>query len=116
MIGAGGGAIVLMAALMTASQFWTLVFLSLTYLGVTIIQPTAFVVCIELAPRYAGAVAGAMNTAAQVGAFVSSLVFGYLVKLTGSYNVPLIPVVFMLILSALMWLKIDPTEQLFPET
>ncbi len=57
-----------------------------------------------------------MNTAAQAGAFVSSLVFGYLVKLTGSYNAPLIPMVFMLTLSALMWLKIDPTEQLVPET
>jgi nitrate/nitrite transporter NarK len=76
----------------------------------------AFVVCIDIAPRYAGAVAGAMNTAAQTGAFLSSLVFGYLVKLTGSYNVPLIPMVFALILSALMWLRIDPTEQLVPES
>jgi sugar phosphate permease len=116
-IGAGGGALALVAAILTANPFWTLVFLSLTYFfGVTLIQPTAFVVCIEIAPRYAGAVAGAMNTAAQAGAFLSSLVFGYLVKLTGSYNVPLIPMVFMLILSALMWLRIDPTEQLVPET
>jgi MFS family permease len=115
-IGAGGGALALVAAILTANSFLTLVFLSLTYFGVTLIQPTAFVVCIDIAPRYAGAVAGAMNTAAQTGAFVSSLVFGYLVKLTGSYSVPLIPMVFMLILSALMWLKIDPTEQLVPES
>jgi len=85
-------------------------------LEVTLIQPTAFVVCIDIAPRYAGAVAGAMNTAAQAGAFLSSLVFGYLVKLTGSYNARSSPMVFMLTLSALMWLKIDPTEQLVPET
>jgi MFS family permease len=114
-IGAGGGALALVAAIPTADQFLALVFLSLTYLGVTLIQPTAFVVCIDIAPRHAGAVAGAMNTAAQAGAFLSSIVFGYLVKLTGSYNVPLIPMVFMLLLSALMWLKIDPTEQLVPE-
>ncbi len=114
-IGAGGGALALVAAIPTADQFLTLVFLSLTYLGVTLIQPTAFVVCIDIAPRHAGAVAGAMNTAAQAGAFLSSIVFEYLVKLTGSYNVPLIPMVFMLLLSALMWLKIDPTEQLVPE-
>src|SRR6266481_2607658 len=116
LIGAGGGALALVAAIVTANPFSTLVFLSFTYFGVTLIQPTAFVVCIDIAPRYAGAVAGAMNTAAQAGAFVSSLVFGYLVKLTGSYNAPLIPMVFMLTLSALMWLKIDPTEQLVPET
>jgi MFS transporter, ACS family, glucarate transporter len=116
MIGAGVGALALVAAILTANPLLTLVFLSLTYTGVTIIQPTAFVVCIDIAPRHAGAVAGAMNTAAQVGAFVSSLVFGYLVKLTGSYNIPLIPMVFMLVLSALMWLRIDPTEQLVPAT
>jgi ACS family glucarate transporter-like MFS transporter len=116
MLGAGGGALALVAAILTANQFLTLVFLALTYMGVTIIQPTAFVVCIDIAPRYAGAVAGAMNTAAQAGAFLSSIVFGYLVKLSGSYDIPLIPMVFMLMLSALMWLKIDPTEQLIPET
>ena len=113
-IGAGGGALALAAAIFTSHPFLTLVFLALTYFGVTLIQPTAFVVCIEIAPRHAGAVAGAMNTAAQAGAFLSSLVFGYLVRSTGSYNVPLIPMVFMLILSALMWLRIDPTEQLVP--
>jgi predicted MFS family arabinose efflux permease len=115
-IGAGGGALALVAAILTANPYLTLVFLALTYFGVTLVQPTAFVVCIEIAPRYAGAVAGAMNTAAQAGAFLSSLVFGYLVKSTGSYNAPLIPMVFMMILSALMWLRIDPTERLVPET
>jgi MFS transporter, ACS family, glucarate transporter len=115
MIGAWGGALALLAALLTTDPIFTMVFLSFTYFGVTVIQPTAFVVCIDICPRYAGAVAGAMNTAAQAGAFVSSLVFGYLVKSTGSYNAPLIPMVFMLILSALMWLRIDPTEQLIPE-
>jgi MFS transporter, ACS family, glucarate transporter len=115
MIGAGGGAFALVAAILTANQFWTLAFLALTFLGVTLIQPTSFVVCIDIAPRHAGAVAGAMNTAAQAGGFVSSIVFGYLVKLTGSYNIPLIPMVFMLVLSALMWLRIDPTEQLVSE-
>jgi ACS family glucarate transporter-like MFS transporter len=115
-IGGGGAALALAAAILTANPFLTLGFLALSYMGVTIIQPTAFVVCIDIAPRYAGAVAGAMNTAAQAGAFLSSLVFGYLVKLTGSYNLPLFPMVFMLILSAFMWLRIDPTEPLVPET
>jgi MFS family permease len=112
MIGAGLSALALIAAMATADRLLALVFLSVSYLGVTLIQPTAFAVCLDIAPRHGGATAGAMNTAAQVGAFVSSIVFGYLVTLTGSYDAPLIPMALMLVLSAVMWLKIDPTKPL----
>jgi ACS family glucarate transporter-like MFS transporter len=116
MLGAGASALSLIAAILTPNKSLVLVFLALTYMGVAFIQPTAFAVCIDIARRYAGAVSGAMNTAAQSGAFLSSIVFGYLVKVSGSYEIPLIPMVLMLVLSALLWLKIDPTEQLIPET
>jgi ACS family glucarate transporter-like MFS transporter len=112
MFGAGLSALAMTAAIVTADPFLALVFLSVSYLGVTIIQPTAFAVCLDIAPRHGGATAGAMNTAAQVGAFVSSIAFGYLVTLTGSYDVPLLPMVLMLVLSAVTWLKIDPTRPL----
>ncbi len=116
MLGAGLGTLALVAAILIRSQFLALILLALTYMGVAFIQPTAFAVCIDIAPRYAGAVAGAMNTAAQIGAFLSSIVFGYLVKFSGSYDTALIPMVLMLLLSALMWLRIDPGEPLVPET
>jgi ACS family glucarate transporter-like MFS transporter len=62
--------------------------------------------------RYAGAMVGAMNTASQVGSFLSSLVFGYLVARFGSYNVPFIPMAALLFIGAWLWIKVDPTEQL----
>jgi ACS family glucarate transporter-like MFS transporter len=116
MIGAGTSALALVAAMLTPNKFLVLVFLALTYMGVTFVQPSAFAVSIDIARKYTGAVAGAMNTAAQCGGFISSIVFGYLVKVSGSYELPLIPMVLMLVLSALLWLRIDPTEQLVPET
>ena len=116
MMGAGVSALALATALLTANKILVLVFLGLTYMGVAFVQPTAFAVCIDIAQRYAGAVAGAMNTAAQSGAFLSSIVFGYLVKVSGSYDIPLIPMVLMLVLSTVLWLKIDPSEQLIPES
>ena len=115
MFGAGVSAVALVAAMLTSSKLLALIFLSLTYVGVTLIQPTAFAVCIDIARKYAGAVSGAMNTAAQAGGFLSSIVFGYLVRISGSYEIPLIPMVLMAALSALLWLKIDPTKQLIPE-
>jgi len=114
MLGAGVSALSLVGALLTANKILVLVFLGLTYMGVTFVQPTAFAVCIDIARRYAGAVAGAMNTAAQSGAFLCSIVFGYLVKVSGSYDIPLMPMVLMLVLSAVLWIKIDPAEQLIP--
>jgi ACS family glucarate transporter-like MFS transporter len=116
MTGAGVSALALVTALLTANKILVLVFLGLTYMGVAFLQPTAFAVCIDIARRYAGAVAGALNTAAQCGAFLCSIVFGYIVKVSGSYDIPLIPMVLMLVVSTVLWLKIDPTEQLIPES
>ena len=112
MTGAGLSTVAMTAAMLTQSKFLALIFLAISYLGVTLIQPTAFAVCLDIAPRHGGAVVGAMNTAAQVGAFLSSISYGYLVTLTGSHDIPLLPMVFMLVFSALLWLKIDPTEPL----
>ena len=112
MTGAGLSAVAMTAATVTPNKFLALILLAVSYFGVTVIQPTAFAVCLDIAPHHGGAVAGAMNTAAQVGAFLSSIVYGYLVTLTGSYDLPLLPMVVMLVLSGLLWLKIDPTEPL----
>jgi predicted MFS family arabinose efflux permease len=60
-------------------------------------------------------VTGAMNTAAQIGSLVSSVMFGYLVNRYGSYNLPFVPMAALLFAGTLLWLKIDPTRELIPE-
>ena len=77
--------------------------------------PTAWAVCLDVGKKYAGAVTGTMNTAGQIGSFMSSVLFGYLVRYWGSYDKPLIPITIMLAISCALWLKIDPTEELVPE-
>jgi predicted MFS family arabinose efflux permease len=91
-----------------------LVLLSLVYGGITFQQPIMFAVCLDIGGEYAGAVVGAMNTAAQIASFVSSLVFGYLVARFGSYNAPFIPMAALLLAGAFLWLKVDPTQRLVP--
>ncbi len=56
-----------------------------------------------------------MNMAGQAGSFISSVAFGYLVTYFGSYNPPLIIFAVMLAVSAAIFTRIDPTEQLVPE-
>ncbi|HKQ03706.1 MAG TPA: MFS transporter [Blastocatellia bacterium] len=79
------------------------------------IQPVLAVVCLDVAPRHAGAVTGSMNTIVQVGSFLSSVLFGYFVTASGSYDLPLIPMAVILLIGAALWLKVDPTKELVPE-
>ncbi len=111
-VGLGMAALCSVAVMFTRSQLSTMVLLSLIYAGITFQQPIMFAVCLDIGGAYAGAMVGAMNTAAQIGSFLSSLVFGYLVARTGSYDVPFIPMAALLLIGAWLWIKIDPTEQL----
>lgn len=76
-------------------------------------QPNIFAVCVETGGEMAGTVTGFLQTAAQAGSFISSVVFGYMVKTYGSYQTPLIPMALFLGVGALLWLSIDPSRKLF---
>ena len=41
--------------------------------------------------------------------FLGSVVFGYVVARTGSYNRAFVPMAALLLLGALLWFRIDPT-------
>jgi MFS family permease len=114
LIGLGSAAIFTIAAPLTHERILSLVFLSLIYGGITFQQPTVFAVCLDIGGEFAGAVTGAMNTASQLGAFLSSVIFGYLVAHFHSYEVPFIPMAALLIAGTLLWLKINPTQPLIP--
>ena len=123
MIGLSSAAGFTVLTILTDHQLLALLFLGLSYAGSDFMLPTAWAVCLDVGKRYAGAVTGAMNMAGQVGSFISSALFGYLVVMAAGwgysareqYDFPLIPMTVMLTISALLWLKIDPTEQLVPE-
>jgi MFS transporter, ACS family, glucarate transporter len=108
-------AVFTVAAMLTQARIPALIFLALSYAGSDFMLPTAWAVCLDVGKKYAGAVTGTMNMAGQVGSFISSVLFGYLVEYSGSYDFPLIPMTAMLVISALLWLKIDPTQELIPE-
>jgi MFS-type transporter involved in bile tolerance (Atg22 family) len=48
-----------------------------------------------------------MNTAGQIGYAVSSLVFGYLVKLFSNYEAPLAPMACLLAAGMFLWWRVD---------
>jgi nitrate/nitrite transporter NarK len=86
--------------------------LAVCYGGITFQQTTVFATCIEIGRRYAGAVAGCMNTGAALGGLVSSLVFGYLVESWGNYNGVLLCMTIALGLGTALWFLIDAAQPL----
>jgi len=114
--GLGTAALGMAAVMFTEQWLGALILLSLVYGGITFQQPTMFAVCLDIGGEYAGAVVGAMNTAAQIGSFLGSVAFGYLVDRYGSYNVPFIPMVTLLSVGAWLWLKVDPSQVLVART
>lgn len=92
------------------------VFLSLCFGVIDMMLPSAWAVCMDVGRKYSGAISGAMNTAGNLGGFVSASLFGYLVKATGNYNFPLFVIAGMLVISAFLFLRIDASKALVDET
>lgn len=72
--------------------------------------PVAFAVCVDIGQRNAGTVAGSMNFAGQLGGFFITILFGIIVEHTQNFNYPLFMIAGCLLVSALLWLRIDPTK------
>jgi MFS family permease len=115
MVGLGASALFIALTMLTQDKVLSVLFLALGYAGSDFMLPVAWAVCLDVGRKNAGAVSGAMNTAGQLGSFLTSVAFGYLVTGFGTYNAPLVPMAAMTAISALLWLKIDPSIQLVPE-
>jgi predicted MFS family arabinose efflux permease len=98
------------AAMLTQHQVLTVIFLTVTYAGITFQQSGVFGVCLDIGGPRAGAMVGMMNTAAQVGGLAGSVLYGYIVDRSGSYDAPFVPMAALLFSGALLWLKVDASE------
>jgi MFS transporter, ACS family, glucarate transporter len=72
----------------------------------------SYAICTDIGRNNAGTVTGAMNFCGQMGAFTLSLVFGRLVNTLHDYSIPLSIVGLVSIAGALLWLAIDPYDQI----
>ncbi len=103
------------AAMLTPHQLLTVVFLALTYGAITFQQSGVFGVCLDIGGKRAGAMVGLMNMIAQVGGLVGSVLYGYIVDRTGSYNAPFIPMTVLLLIGAALWVNVDASRELGSE-
>ncbi|MDP3667159.1 MAG: MFS transporter [Sediminibacterium sp.] len=73
--------------------------------------PVAWAVAMDLGGPNSGAVSGSMNTAGLTGAYLSTVVFGYLASYFG-YYLPVLLIGIFVLSGSFIWLKIDATKKL----
>src|SRR4029077_3776165 len=107
----------LLGAMTVTHDKTTVVVLSSLGFGVAdLMLPAAWALCLDVGHEYAGVVTGTMNTAGQLGGFVCSVLFGYLVTAWGGYQQPLWLVAAMVMLGAFLFTRLDPTRPLVSAT
>ena len=99
------------AAMLTHHQMRTVGFLALTYGAITFQQSGVFGVCLDIGGASAGAMVGLMNMVAQVGGLAGSVLYGYIVNRTGSYDAPFVPMTVLLLLGAALWMNVDASRE-----
>ncbi|QDV25516.1 MFS transporter [Aureliella helgolandensis] len=91
-----------------ASSFW----FSLCIFGADMTLSPSWSTCVDIGKSNAGVVSGMMNMAGNIGAFLTSLAFPYLMGWTGS-PLPFFYVAAVLNVAAIgLWLLIEPTVAL----
>jgi nitrate/nitrite transporter NarK len=110
---AASAALILTTALVP-NKLVAVILLSLGLGVMDCMLPSAWALCLDLGQTHAGAVTGAMNSAGQFGGFACSVLFGYLVQVTGSYDAPLFVIAAMVLASAALFTRLDPTRPLLP--
>ena len=110
----GSAGVLMLLSMAIQGKILAIVALSLSFAVSDFMLPNCWAVCLDIGKRYAGTVTGAMNMAGQMGATIASAVYGNLVEKWG-WDLPLVPLAGLSLVSALLWLRIDPTRLLVPE-
>lgn len=114
MVGAGGvglAGVLMLTSLVIENPYVAAFVLAAAFGASDFMLPNCWAVCLDIGKENAGAVTGAMNTAGQVGSTIVSFSYGFLVEQYG-WNLPLVWIAVMSLISAALWLKIDPTRTL----
>lgn len=101
-----------LATALTTDKLLGVVLISAGYGCMDLMLPSAWATALDVGGPYAGAVSGAMNSCGQLGGFLCSVLFGYLVATYQTYNAPLLVITVMLVAAAGLFLGLDASRPL----
>lgn len=86
--------------------------LALAVFGADMTIAPSWSVCVDIGRRHAGTISGTMNMAGNLGSFITSLAFPYLLAWTGTHNTFFIVGALLNLSAAAGWLLIHPDRAL----
>jgi MFS family permease len=86
--------------------------LSLAFFCVELVVAPIWAVPMDIAPRYAGSASGIMNFGFGMAGIISPFVFGFAIDVTGSWTLPFLGSMGLLLIGAGLALRLRPDEQL----
>lgn len=106
----------LLLAMSWASGHAAIVVLATLAFGVMdLMLPSAWAMCMRLGGDYGGTATALMNTAGNLGGWVSAVLFGYVVKATGNYELPLRGIAAAVMLAAMLFACVDVSRGISAE-
>jgi MFS family permease len=111
-----GTALVLTAMALIHGRLAVVLLSSAGFGMMDLMLPSAWAMCVAIGGRFCGTATGVMNTAGQAGGFLATILFGYVVQASGSYNLPVCFIAVMVFISALLFARVDCTQRLDAET
>jgi MFS family permease len=102
------GLLVLMS--LVTSKVMVVVLAGASFAVMDLMLPSAWAMCMTIGGRYGGTATGVMNTAGNLGGFVCTVIFGYIVGATGNYDLPVQLVALMVLIAAGLFWTIDCTK------
>jgi MFS family permease len=111
MVGLFVSGICIICASLVIDNLTCIILLGIGMAFMDLTAPVAWAVAMDMGGTKSGTVSGAMNSAGLFGAYLSTVVFGYLASTYGYY----LPVLFIGVLvfcGAFVWLKIDASQKI----
>jgi len=105
-------ALVLVAMALCHGKFAVVALSSLGFGMMDLMLPSAWAMCVAIGGHASGTATGMMNTAGQAGGFLCTVLFGYIVDVTGNYDAPLWLIAGMVLIAAAVFSRIDCTRGL----
>ncbi len=88
------------------------VLIALGGLSIDFVLPCAWGTCMDVGGRFAGTFSGTMNMMGNLGGFVAPIATGYILDLTGSWNLAFSISSAVYLAGAVCWLLLDPVTPL----
>ncbi len=105
-------AVLLVAMSMVESKLAVVLTAGASFAVMDTMLPAAWAMCMAIGGRFGGTATAVMNTAGNIGGFLCTVIFGYIVAATANYDLPVQGVALMVFIAAIIFSRIDCTQGL----